>query len=104
MVEIAKKGRVASKTPESKARLATTQRRQAVARWNWNPSSQPDWLTDDFYKNQIQPTLINVTLSQIASAIGVSMMYASDIRRGRRRPHPRHWQSLAQLAGISSPL
>jgi len=101
MLEIAKKGRVASKTPESKARLATTQRRQAVARWNWNPKSQPDWLTDDFYKNQIQPRLINVTLSQIASAIGVSILYASEIRRGRRRPHPRHWQRLAQMIGIA---
>jgi hypothetical protein len=28
--------------------------------------------------------------------------YASDIRAGRRRPHPRHWLSLARLAGVSS--
>jgi hypothetical protein len=28
-----------------------------------NPSSQPDWLTYDFYKNQIQPKLINVALA-----------------------------------------
>lgn len=97
MVEIAKQGRIASKTLESRARLATTQRRQQSARWNLNPSVQPDWLTDDFYKTQIQPRLIKATLSQIASAIGVSLMYASDIRRGRRRPHPRHWKILAQL-------
>jgi CRISPR-associated endonuclease Cas1 len=97
MVEIAKQGRIASKTPESRARLATTQRRQAIARRNWNPSSQPNWLTDDFYKNQIQPRLTNTTLSQIASAIGVSILYASNIRRGRRRPHARHWQALAEL-------
>jgi hypothetical protein len=54
MVEIARQGRIASKTPGSTARLATTQRRQAIARWNWNPGSQPDWLTDDFHKNQIR--------------------------------------------------
>lgn len=106
MVEIAKQGRLASKTPESRARLAATQRRQATARRNWNPSSQPEWLTDEFYKGQIQPRLVNVTLSQIASAIGVSILYASDIRRARRRPHPRHWEALAELvrqlhAGIS---
>ena len=97
MVEIAKQGRLASKTPESRARLAMTQRRQATARRNWNPSSQPEWLTDEFYKGQIQPRLVNVTLSQIASAIGVSILYASDIRRARRRPHPRHWEALAEL-------
>ncbi len=101
MVEVAKQGRIASKTPESRARLATTQRRQQSERWNWNPSSQPDWLTDDFYKNQIQPRLIKATLSQIASAIGVSIMYASDIRRGRRKPHPRHWNELARLTGVT---
>jgi CRISPR-associated endonuclease Cas1 len=102
MVEIAKQGRIASKTPESRARLATTQRRQQSARWSWDPSSQPDWLTDDFYKKRIQPRLVNVTLSQIASAIGVSILYASDIRRGRRRPHARHWEALAGLIGVSA--
>ena len=100
MVEIAKQGRIASRSAESRARLATTQRRQAIARWSWNPASQPDWLTEDFYKNQIQPKLVNCSLSQIASALGVSILYASDIRRGRRKPHPRHWKTLAKLAGI----
>jgi transcriptional regulator with XRE-family HTH domain len=39
-------------------------------------------------------------LSQIAAALGVSIPYASDIRRGRRRPHPRHWKALGGLAGF----
>lgn len=103
MIEISKQGRIASKTPESRARLATTQCLHAAARRNWNPSDQPDWLTDDFYKHQVQPKLVNVGLSQIASGIGVSILYASDIRRGRRRPHPRHWQTLAKLANLVSP-
>jgi hypothetical protein len=99
MVEIAKQGRIASRSPESKARLAETQRRQTTARWNWDPASQPDWLTDEFYKNQILPALVNCSLSQIASVLGVSILYASHIRRGRR-PHPRHWRALAELVGI----
>lgn len=102
ILEVAKRGRLASKSPESRARLATTQRRQAIARWNWEPSNQPNWLTDEFYENQIQPRLINATLSGIASAIGVSIPYASDIRKGRRRPHPRHWQALAELVGVGN--
>jgi transcriptional regulator with XRE-family HTH domain len=44
--------------------------------------------------------LASASLSEIASAIGVSIPYASDIRRGRRRPHPRHWRTLAKLAGM----
>ena len=97
MLEAACQGRIASKSPESRARVAATQRRQAIAQFNWDPNSQPRWLTEDVYRSQIQPLLRNVSLSQIASAIGVSLVYASDIRRGRRRPHPRHWRALAEL-------
>jgi hypothetical protein len=100
MLEVARKGRIISKSPESRAHVAATQRRQAKARGNWEPSSQPNWLTDEVYAKQIQPRLANASLSQIAAAIGVSIMYASDIKRGRRRPHPRHWLSLAALAGF----
>ncbi len=101
MFEVAKQGRLASKSPKSKARLATTQRRQATARWQWDPSTKPDWLISETYTNQVQPRLKEATLSEIATAIGVSIPYASDIRKGRRRPHPRHWQALADLVGAA---
>jgi hypothetical protein len=26
--------------------------------------------------------------------------YAADIRAARHRPHPKHWQALARLAGL----
>ena len=97
MVDVARKGRVASKSPRSRARLAETQRRQTTACHKWNPDDHPKWLTDEVYANQIQPLLANYTLSQIASAISVSIPYASDIRRGGRTPHPRHWNALASL-------
>ena len=102
MLDVARQGRIASKSSESRARVSATQRRQQTARWNWNPSSQPDWLTDEVYVKEIQPRLRNSSLSKIASSISVSLMYASDIRRGRRRPHPRHFQALANLVGIRS--
>jgi hypothetical protein len=38
----------------------------------------------------------------IMSALGVSVAYAVAIRAGRHRPHPRHWESLAELAGVSA--
>ncbi len=104
MLDISRQGRIASKSPESRARVSATQRRQQTARWNWNPSSQPDWLTDELYVKEVQPLLRNSSLSKIASSIGVSLMYASDIRRGRRRPHPRHWQALAELVRVSPDL
>jgi len=102
MLDISRQGRIASKSPESRARVSATQRRQQTARWNWNPSSQPDWLTDEVYVKEVQPLLRNSSLSKIASSISVSLVYASDIRRGRRLPHPRHWQALATLVRVSA--
>lgn len=97
----AQMGRVASHTAEAEARRSETQRKHAIARYGWSPSAQPAWLTDEAYAREIQPRLARIANSAMASALGVSLYYAADIRRGRRRPHPRHWQALAQLAGIA---
>jgi hypothetical protein len=82
-------------------RRRESKRRNDLARQEWSPSDQPTWLTEDFYTKGIEPQLNRATLSQIATAIGVSTPYASDIRRGRRRPHPRHWLALAALVSVS---
>ena len=103
MVDVARKGRIASRSPLSRARLSETQRRQTTACHRWNPADHPKWLSEEFYKNQIQPRLANFTLSQIASSIEISIPYASDIRRGGRRPHPRHWKKLAELVSVTAP-
>jgi len=95
-------GRMAAHTPEAQARRADTQRRNAAARWSWDPSSQPAWLTEETYARRIQPLLAEISTSAISSALGVSWVYAKYIRLGQRRPHPRHWLALAQLAGVTS--
>jgi hypothetical protein len=71
--------------------------------WNKPQSSiqQSAGLTDEVYAAQVYPRLREASLSQIAAAIRVSIAYASEIRTGRRRPHPRHWQALAELAGAA---
>lgn len=99
MVDVARKGRIASRSPLSRARLSETQRRQTTACHRWSPADHPKWLTEEFYTNRIQPRLANYSLSQIATAISVSIPYASAIRRGGRRPHPRTWEALAKLIG-----
>jgi hypothetical protein len=100
LIEGAKLGRVVGHTPQAEARRRERKRRHDLERQKWIPSDQRSWLTEDFYTKEIQPRLKEATLSQIASALGVSIPYASDIRKGRRRPHPRHWQSLADLVGM----
>jgi hypothetical protein len=58
-------------------------------------------LNEEVYMHKIQPLLAEVANPVIMSALGVSVTYAVAIRAGRRRPHPRHWEALAGLAGVS---
>jgi CRISPR-associated endonuclease Cas1 len=101
LVELARSGRVAAQSSEAQARRAATKRRHDAARCGWLASSQPAWLNNEFYTNKIQPRLATITVPAISSAIGVSLPYAADIRAGRRRPHPRHWQALAEVVGVA---
>jgi CRISPR-associated endonuclease Cas1 len=93
-------GRVQSKSTKSRARLGNTQRRHNAERRNWKASTLPEWLNQEVYDRKIRPLLKPLSRSTIMSAIGVSKMYASDIRSGKRRPHQRHWQTLARLVGV----
>jgi CRISPR-associated endonuclease Cas1 len=100
LVEVAKGGRAAGHTPEAIAKEAATHRKHAQAKASWNPAMQPSWLTQAVFSEKIQPALAQASATAIAKRIGVSRWYAGRIREGYR-PHPRHWQALAQLAGVS---
>jgi hypothetical protein len=97
LIEAARQGRIAAQTPRALARLAEKQRSHRSAEKAWRPSDNPSWLDGTTYAERILPRLIDATTSSIALALGVSLPYASDIRSGRKKPHPRHWLNLAQL-------
>src|SRR5262245_37204479 len=99
LADVARFGRVAARSPEARAKHAATSRRQTSACWNWDASTQLDWLTAEFYDQKIRPRLAKVSGFAIASRIGVSRWYAGRIREGHR-PHPRHWLVLASLFGL----
>src|SRR5438477_4118652 len=100
LVNAARIGRIAAQRPEARAKHAESARRHARARSSWDAFSQPAWLTSEFFSQRVQPLLTNISTSEIRSGIGVSQWYAGKIRKGYR-PHPRHWQALAKLAGLS---
>jgi len=103
MIEAASFGRLVSHTPEARAKQSATRGRHARTCSEWDPSTQPAWLTEDLFAKRIQPSLSTLSTSTIARSIGVSRGYAGRVRDGYV-PHPRHWQALAELVGVSNPL
>jgi CRISPR-associated endonuclease Cas1 len=103
LIEAAKLGQLATHSPKAEALRAATQQRHAAARKAWRPSSNPDWLTEKMYREKTLPRLAGIAVPKISNALGISEPYATDIRAGRRVPHPRHWLVLAKLAGVSEP-
>jgi CRISPR-associated endonuclease Cas1 len=99
LIKSAKRGRIAAQGPDAQARRVKTQRRNASAQQKWEKSGQSK-IGDEVYRNEIQPRLSGVTIPAIMSALNVCESYAADIRRGRRRPHPRHWQTLGKIVGV----
>jgi CRISPR-associated endonuclease Cas1 len=103
MAQVALIGHSKPKTSNVRARISKTLSDHAVANSWWSPSSLPAWLNEEFYVQKVQPQLRTVKVREIAQAMKVSQPYAAFIRSGRRRPHPRHWQALAELVGVSNP-
>ena len=100
MIDAAGIGRQTANAPEAQLKRANTQRKNALAQHAWKSSDQPAWLTDTFYSEKVQPVIAAMSASAIARYISVSRWYAGRIREGYR-PHKRHWQDLAKLAGFS---
>lgn len=100
LVKGAQKGRLASHSSEAQASRAEKGRQHTAARWAWEPSKQPAWLNEQSYREKIHPSLGAVPVRLMASTLGISQPYASNIRSGKVQPHPRHWQTLARLVGM----
>jgi len=92
-------GRQMALSPQFLAKRSVTQRMHKEAIQNWKPSDLPGWLTRDVYVKGILPALARIAKSRIRSALGASEPYSSDIQSGKRIPHKRHWQALAELSG-----
>ena len=100
LVKAAEEGRTVSHSPRAEAKRGETRRRHAAALAAWQPSDQPTRLDHGVYVEKIQPRLGELKVSAIRAALGISKSYATNIRHGKRLPHPRHWQTLAQLVDV----
>lgn len=93
--------RIAGRSDEARAKTSDTCREQRQKQAAWSPANQAAWLTEQTYTERILPALATVSISLIASIMGVSRCHATLVRSGKRLPHARHWQALAQLVGVS---
>jgi CRISPR-associated endonuclease Cas1 len=100
LIELAKSGRIVAQRPESRKKHSETLRRHHAAKQAWQSVRKRTWPDEATYIQEIQPRLASVTISSISSALGICESYAADIRAGRHRAHPRHWQNLAELAKV----
>jgi hypothetical protein len=100
MAQVALIGHAEPKSSRQKARISKALSDHAVANTWWSSSSLPAWLDEKYYVQEIQPRLRIIKVREIAHALQVSEPYAAFIRSGRRRPHSRHWQALAQLVRV----
>jgi CRISPR-associated endonuclease Cas1 len=101
LVDVARIGRIAARKPDARAKHVASRRQHAVACSKWNESKQPAWLTSELFSQRIQPLLAKIPTAAIRARIDVSRWYSGKIRQGYR-PHPRHWEALAELVGISA--
>jgi hypothetical protein len=71
-------------------RGAKSARRKRVSR-EWE-TAHPGTIADrELFHREILPTLQGVPLSDLVRATGLTHSYLSQIRRGKKVPHPRHW-------------
>lgn len=95
-------GVLPSHTPDAQQRRIATNRRRQLARLAWEADHGGAAPDVEWYLVHIAPRLTELSLTEIAGAIGVSTSSASKFRRGLRVPAPRHWALLSDLVGASS--
>jgi hypothetical protein len=66
--------------------------------WDREQASQRD---EAWYKREIALKLDALSLSEIAAVTGLSPAACSRFRKGTRVPHPRHWEALSSLVGLT---
>jgi hypothetical protein len=86
-----------AQTPEARAKLSESMSKRGldVAAWDREHGERPD---PEVFRRDILPGLQGVPLARIVVRTGLSLRYASLIRRGEKVPHPLHWDALRSIA------
>lgn len=74
---------------------ATSKRKAELADWERQYGKLADLSA---FEREILPRIQAVPLSRLVKATGLSLRYCSQIRRGEKVPHPRHWEAFGQAS------
>jgi hypothetical protein len=70
-------------------------RKRAIQEWEREFGKVVDLTA---FEREVLPLIREIPLSRLVEATGLSLRYCSQIRRGERVPHPRHWAKLREAA------
>jgi hypothetical protein len=73
-----------------------SRRRRELGEWRATHGETP--ADPDFFRREILPAMQRLPLSDLVRATGLTHGYLSQIRRGAKTPHPRHWALLVDAA------
>ncbi len=89
---------------DAKQRRSETLRGANAALREWAADHTADRAAlDRWYSAVIEPRLTSLRTSDIRRSLAVSPKYAALIKQGRRTPHPRHFEVLAELVSVEYP-
>ena len=96
-------GRDPSQTTEARAKRHESLLAAKAAEREWDAGGGHSAITEQQLYEEVLPRLAEVPLSKLERATGLSNSSCSRIRSGKMTPHPRHWDTLAKLAGAPVP-
>jgi CRISPR-associated endonuclease Cas1 len=85
------------------ARRGATMARRKREEREWNTTHGETIADAGVFAREILPLIQDVPLSDLVRATGLSHPYLSQIRRGEKTPHPRHWPAFSGLGANSKP-
>jgi hypothetical protein len=67
----------------------------------WNAANDPPPASDPaVFEREILPLIRQLPLSVLVRATGLTHGYLSQVRRGVKTPHARHWKNLASAGAL----
>jgi CRISPR-associated endonuclease Cas1 len=80
-------------------RRGASRRRRVEEQRAWETANLDVSPSTSVFEREILPGIRNVPLSDLIRATGLSSGYVSQVRRGEKTPHPRHWPAFRSAQG-----